>query len=124
MNNNTDKRIIDEKTPLLMLAGPMFGEMFLNILVNNVDTLMLSRHNELAVGAVGNSNQVMFLVILMFNIIATVGYTMGIVFQLGVAGVFFGTATDEFLRGLIVMRHWYLKKWYGKALVKKENKQA
>lgn len=64
-------QVIDEKTPLLFLAGPMFWEMLLNIFINNVDTLMLSHHSELAVGAVGNANQVMFLLILMFNIIAT-----------------------------------------------------
>ncbi len=64
-------RIIDEKTPLLVLAGPMFFELLLNILINNVDTLMLSHASETAVGAVGNSNQIMFLLILMFNIIAT-----------------------------------------------------
>lgn len=69
--SKTDKRVIDETTPLLVLAGPMFLEMLLNILVNNVDTLMLSRYSEKAVGAVGNSNQIMFLLILMFNIIAT-----------------------------------------------------
>ena len=54
-----------------MLAGPMFLEMFLNILLHNVDTLMLSRYSENAVGAVGNANQVMNLLILMFGIIAT-----------------------------------------------------
>lgn len=62
---------IDEKTPLLFLAGPMFVELFLNILLNNIDTLMLSHYSENAVGAVGNANQVMFLLIIMFNIIAT-----------------------------------------------------
>lgn len=62
---------IDEKTPLLALAGPMFIELFLNILLNNVDTMMLSHYSENAVGSVGNANQVMFLLIIMFNIIAT-----------------------------------------------------
>ena len=66
-----ENRIIDENTPLLFLAGPMFLEMLLNILINNVDTLMLSHYSEKSVGAVGNANQVMFLLILMFNIIAT-----------------------------------------------------
>ena len=65
------ERAIDEKTSLLFLAGPMFVELLLNILINNIDTLMLSHHSEIAVGAVGNSNQIMFLMILMFNIIAT-----------------------------------------------------
>ncbi len=62
---------ITEKTPLLLLAGPMFMEMFLNILLQNVDTMMLSHYSEYAVGAVGNANQVMFLIILMFGIIST-----------------------------------------------------
>ena len=66
-----NKREINEKTPLLVLAGPMFIETFLNILVHNVDTLMLSHYSEYAVGAVGNANQVMNLLILMFGIIAT-----------------------------------------------------
>ncbi|MCR5756130.1 MAG: MATE family efflux transporter [Acetatifactor sp.] len=65
------KNQIDENTPLLFLAGPMFLETFLNILVNNVDTLMLSHYSENAVGAVGNANQIMNLLILMFGIIAT-----------------------------------------------------
>ena len=64
-------REISESTSLFFLAGPMFFEMFLNILVNNVDTLMLSHYSENAVGAVGNANQVMGLIILMLNIIAT-----------------------------------------------------
>lgn len=65
------KREIDEKTPLMILAGPMFGELLLNILVNNVDTMMLSHYSQNAVGAVGNANQVMFFLNLTFNIIAT-----------------------------------------------------
>lgn len=62
---------ISESTSLFFLAGPMFLEMFLNTLVNNVDTLMLSHYSENAVGAVGNANQIMNLLILMFNIIST-----------------------------------------------------
>lgn len=69
MKNKTIE--INENTPLMFLAGPMFLELFLNILLNNVDTLMLSHYSEDAVGSVGNANQVMFLVIIMFNVIAT-----------------------------------------------------
>ncbi len=68
---NAKKRIIDENTPLMFLAGPMFVEMLLNIFINNIDTMMLGRYSENAVGAVGNANQVMSLIILMFSIIAT-----------------------------------------------------
>lgn len=67
--NNTV--VIDEKTPLLIIAGPMFMELFLNILLNNIDTVMLSHYSENAVGAVGNCNTVMFMIIILFNIIAT-----------------------------------------------------
>lgn len=64
-------RVIDETTPLLVIAGPMFVELLLNIFLNNIDTIMLSHYSENAVGAVGNANQVMFLIIMLFNIIAT-----------------------------------------------------
>ena len=63
--------VIDEKTPLLILAGPMFLELFLNVMVNNVDTLMLSHYDEIAVGAVGNANTIIFMMNIFFNVIAT-----------------------------------------------------
>ena len=56
--------------------------------------------------------------ITMWGLGATVGYTLGIPLGLGVAGVFAGTATDECIRGLIVMHHWRKRKWVGKAIVK------
>ncbi len=63
--------VIDEKTPLLVLAGPMFLELLLNTMLNNVDTIMLSHYDEYAVGAVGNANIIMFMMNILFNIIAT-----------------------------------------------------
>ncbi|MCR5268447.1 MAG: MATE family efflux transporter [Lachnospiraceae bacterium] len=63
--------VINENTPLLLLAGPMFLELFLNTMLNNVDTLMLSHYNEYAVGAVGNANTIMFMMNILFNVIAT-----------------------------------------------------
>lgn len=63
--------VIDEKTPLLVLAGPMFLELFLNTMLNNVDMLMLSHYDEYAVGAVGNANTIMFMMNILFNVIAT-----------------------------------------------------
>ncbi|MDD6327205.1 MAG: MATE family efflux transporter [Eubacteriales bacterium] len=69
--NNSKALEINENTPLRLLALPMFVELFLNIMLNNVDTLMLSHYSENAVGAVGNANQMMMFIILMFNIIAT-----------------------------------------------------
>lgn len=64
-------RVIDEKTPIIAIAGPMFIESFLMILLTNVDTMMLSHYDQFAVGAVGNASQVMSLAMIMFNIIAS-----------------------------------------------------
>jgi Na+-driven multidrug efflux pump len=50
----------------------------------------------------------------------TTGYGLGVVLGLGVAGIFAGTATDECIRGLIVMSYWYRKKWLGKSIVDKK----
>ena len=61
---------INEKTSMFLLAGPIFIEMLLGILLNNVDTLMLSRYSQTAVGAVGNSNQILNLFIILFGVIA------------------------------------------------------
>ena len=68
---NKKSIIIDEKTPLLLLAGPLFLELLLNTMLNNVDMLMLSHYDEIAVGAVGNANTIMFMMNILFNIIAT-----------------------------------------------------
>ena len=68
---NKKTMIIDEKTPLLLLAGPMFLELFLNTMLNNVDTIMLSHYDEYAVGAVGNANTILFMMTIFFNVIAT-----------------------------------------------------
>lgn len=64
-------KVINERTPLLLLAGPMFFELLLNTMLNNIDTIMLSHYDEYAVGAVGNANTIMFMMNILFNIIAT-----------------------------------------------------
>jgi len=51
----------------------------------------------------------------------TMGYTVGVALGVGVAGIYAGTATDECIRGLIVMYYWYKKKWYGKSVVDKKD---
>ena len=61
---------INEHTSMFLLAGPIFMELLLNILLSNVDTVMLSNYSQNAVGAVGNANQMMFMFIILFNVIA------------------------------------------------------
>ena len=45
------------------------------------------------------------------------GYVYGVVLGFGVAGIFAGTASDECIRGLIVLNHWRRRKWFGKRVV-------
>lgn len=61
---------INEKTSVFKLGWPIFVEAFLAILIGSVDTLMLGKYSETAPAAVGNANQILNLLTLMFNIIA------------------------------------------------------
>ncbi len=61
---------INENTSMFLLAGPIFMELLLNILLSNVDTVMLSNYSQNAVGAVGNANQMMTMFVILFNVIA------------------------------------------------------
>ena len=51
----------------------------------------------------------------------TTGYAVGVALGLGVGGIFIGTATDECIRGLVVMYYWYKKKWLGKSVIDKSD---
>ena len=51
----------------------------------------------------------------------TTGYAVGVLAGVGVWGIYAGTATDECIRGLIVMYYWYKKKWYGKSVVDRKD---
>ncbi len=54
---------------LLKMTWPIFIELFLQILVGNVDQIMLSRYNSTAVAAVGNANQIMTILLLAFTVV-------------------------------------------------------
>ncbi|RFA36252.1 hypothetical protein CAI16_05540 [Virgibacillus dokdonensis] len=55
---------------LFGLTWPIFIEIFLHMLMGNADTLMLSQYSDKAVAAVGVSNQVLSVVIVMFGFVA------------------------------------------------------
>ncbi|MCA1031010.1 MATE family efflux transporter [Bacillus timonensis] len=56
---------------LFALTWPIFIEILLHMLMGNADTLMLSQYSDNSVAAVGVSNQILSLVIVMFGFIAT-----------------------------------------------------
>lgn len=59
------------KLTLFALTWPIFIEIFLHMLMGNADTLMLSQYDDNAVAAVGVSNQLVGVLIVMFGFIAT-----------------------------------------------------
>jgi putative MATE family efflux protein len=60
-----------KKLTLFALTWPIFIEILLHMLMGNADTLMLSQYSDNSVAAVGVSNQVISVVIVMFGFIAT-----------------------------------------------------
>ncbi|MGD6801561.1 MATE family efflux transporter [Rossellomorea vietnamensis] len=60
-----------KKLSLYALTWPIFVEIFLHMLMGNADTLMLSQYSDDSVAAVGVSNQVLSLIIVMFGFVAT-----------------------------------------------------
>lgn len=60
----------DKPASLFKLVWPIFIEMTLTMLVGNVDQYMVTRYSENAVGAIGNANQIINLLMIMFNLIS------------------------------------------------------
>lgn len=73
--NNPDKpktKIFDPNEPvsMLKLTWPIFIELILTMLVGYVDQYMVTSYSENAVGAIGNANQIINLLLIMFSIIS------------------------------------------------------
>ena len=62
---------LDSNTSLFHLTWPIFIEILLQILVGNIDQIMLSHYSDTAVAAVGNANQIINMLILVFSVIST-----------------------------------------------------
>ncbi|WP_100404327.1 MATE family efflux transporter [Bacillus solitudinis] len=60
-----------KKMSLFALSWPIFIEISLHMLMGNADTFMLSQYSDDAVAAVGVSNQILAVIIVMFGFIAT-----------------------------------------------------
>ncbi|WP_170006690.1 MATE family efflux transporter [Bacillus fonticola] len=79
MKNQIDSQ---KKMTLFALTWPIFIEVMLYMLMGNADTLMLSLYSDNSVAAVGVSNQIVSLIIVMFGFVAT-GTTILIAQNLG-----------------------------------------
>lgn len=53
----------------------------------------------------------------MWGISVTFGWFFGLYLNMGLAGIWIGFITDEWLRGLLMTRRWYKRKWRQKAFV-------
>lgn len=65
------KKPADKTFSLFSLTWPIFIEVSLYMFMGNADTLMLSQYSDNSVAAVGVSNQILNLIIVMFSFIAT-----------------------------------------------------
>lgn len=70
------KEIDTSPRALFRLSWPIFVELLLQLLVGNMDQIQLSHFNGTAVAAVGNANQVISVMILLFNVICLAGMIM------------------------------------------------
>lgn len=55
----------------------------------------------------------------MWGLSVLIAYVLGVVFKLGVAGVYIGMAADEIFRGIVVLIRWIKGSWRGKSVVRK-----
>ena len=56
---------------ILLLTGPIFVELLLQMLVGNADQIMVGWVDPNGVGAIGNANQVTNLLLLVFSVVCT-----------------------------------------------------
>lgn len=56
---------------MAVMSIPIFIELFLQLLVGNVDQIMISRYSQNAVAAIGNGNQIMSILIIFMNVVGS-----------------------------------------------------
>lgn len=56
---------------MTIMSIPIFIELFLQMLVGNIDQIMISRYSQNAVAAIGNSNQIMNILIIFLNVMGS-----------------------------------------------------
>lgn len=65
-----DLNTIRSRGFIISITWPIFVELVLQMLVGNADQMMVSRYSQTAVGAIGNANQMVNLLILFFNVVS------------------------------------------------------
>lgn len=59
------------KQSIIKMSWPIFVEIFLQMLVGNVDQFMISQYSQPSVAAVGNGNQIMNIIIILLTVMST-----------------------------------------------------
>lgn len=65
------QNISDKPQSIVKMSWPIFIEVFLQMLVGNVDQFMISQYAQPSVAAVGNGNQIMNIIIIFLTVIST-----------------------------------------------------
>lgn len=65
-----DIGLIKKRGIIFSITWPIFVELALQMLVGNADQMMVSHYSQSAVGAIGNANQMVGLLILFFNVVS------------------------------------------------------
>ncbi|MCI1965162.1 MAG: MATE family efflux transporter [Oscillospiraceae bacterium] len=65
-----DIGLIKKRGYVFSITWPIFVELILQMLVGNADQMMVSHYSQSAVGAIGNANQMVGLLILFFNVVS------------------------------------------------------
>lgn len=60
-------------------------------------------------------------IVSMWGVSVLLGFLLGIVFNMGLVGVWIAMASDEILRGIVVLVRWLRGTWRGKSIIKKDD---
>lgn len=66
-----EKQTVIQPSYLLKLTWPVFVELILQMLVGNIDQFMVGQYSQLSVGAIGNANQILNVLIITFSVVST-----------------------------------------------------
>lgn len=58
----------DSHSLVFKMSVPIFIELLLQMLVGNVDQIMISHYSQNSVGAIGNANQILNIIIIVLSV--------------------------------------------------------